>query len=166
MISKDKNSDGFTIYELVILILVIIVLAALVFKTYNSIQARARNTTRQSNLLALQRNIETFYSRYGYFPNLSDMNDAGWRTKYMPNLDNSILVDPLSKCNPSKTACLGGNNKPVPKQYEYYPTQSDGLSCDGKVGSKADQTCAQYNLYASYEGNFNGAKYDELQNLD
>ena len=161
-----KNSDGFTIVELVIITLVILVLAALVFKTYNSIQARSRNTTRQNNLLSLQHKIESFYSNNGYFPNLSDLNDPTWRTKNMPSLDNGSLVDPLASCDPSKTACVGGSDKAVPKHYEYYPTQSDGASCEGKVGSKADQTCAQYKLFASYEGNFNGARVDELQNLD
>lgn len=161
-----KNSDGFTIIELVVIILVILVLAALVFRTYKSIQARSRNTTRENNLLSLQHNIESFYSNNGYFPNLSDLNDASWRAKNMPKLDNGTLIDPSSNCDPSKTACLGGLDKAVPKQYEYYPTQSDGSSCEGKVGTKADQTCAQYKLFASYEGNFNGVRTDELQNLD
>lgn len=141
-------------------------LAALVFKTYNSIQARSRNTSRQSNLLLIQHKIETFYSNNGYFPNLSDLNDPAWRAKNMPTLSNGVLVDPLENCNASASACLGGQDKAVLKQYEYYATQSDGSACDGKVGSKADQTCADYKLFASYEGNFNGSRVDELQNLD
>jgi Tfp pilus assembly protein PilE len=161
-----NNSKGFTIIELVIILLVIIVLAALVFKNYDSIQARSRNTTRQNDLKMLQQKIESFYSNNGYFPNLSDLNSPSWRDKNMPGLDTNTLVDPLSKCDPSSSACLGGNDKAIPKQYEYYASQSDGDSCDGKLGSKADQNCAQYQLIASYEGDFNGARTDKLQNLD
>jgi hypothetical protein len=85
----------------------------------------------------------------------------------MPKLDNSKLVDPSSKCNPSATACLGGQDRGVKKQYEYYVTESDGTtSCNGKVGGSSDQNCAQYKLIASYEGNVNGSKTYELQNLD
>ena len=167
MIAIRKNNKGFTIIELMIVIAVIIVLGALVFKTYSSIQERSRNTNRENNLKALQEKIETFYSNNGYFPNLNDLNSATWRAKNMPTLSDSLLVDPLGKCNPSSAACLGGEDKAVPKQIEYYATESDGdTSCNGKVGSKADQDCAEYKLIASYEGNFNGAHKDELQNLD
>lgn len=161
------NHKGFTIIELVIIIAVIIVLGALVVKNYASIQARARNTTRQSDLKVLQQKIESFYSNNGYFPNLNDLNSAAWRTKNMPTLSDGSLTDPLSQCNPSTSPCLGGQDKGVKKQYEYYVTASDGTtSCNGKVGSKADQSCAQYKLIATYEGNLNGSRYDILQNLD
>ena len=166
MISIRKNTSGFTVIELVIILFVIIVLAALVFKNYHSIQERSRNTTRQNDLKAMQRKIESFYSNNGYFPNLTDLNSTSWRTKNMPTLDNGSLIDPLSNCDPSINACLGGDNKAIPKIYEYYATQSDGSSCDGKLGSKADQTCAQYNLYASYESSFNGVRSLELQNIN
>lgn len=167
MVATRKNNKGFTIVELLIVLAVIIVLAALVFKTYSSIQARSRNTTRENNLKALQEKIETFYSNNGYFPNLNDLNSAAWRLKNMPSLSNGLLVDPSSNCDPSKDACLGGSDKAMPKQIEYFATQSDGTtSCNGAVGSKADQDCAQYKLFASYEGSFNGAKTYELQNLD
>jgi Tfp pilus assembly protein PilE len=166
MITIRKRNDGFTIIELVIILLVIIVLAALVFKNYDSIQARSRNTARQNDLKVLQQKIESFYSNNGYFPNLTDLNSSSWRAKNMPGLDNGTLVDPLSACDPSTSACLGGSDKAMPKQYEYFATKSDGSSCDGKLGSNADQNCAQYQLIASYEGNFNGVRVDKLQNLD
>lgn len=167
MKTAQKNNKGFTIIELVVVMAVILVLAALVFRTYASIQERSRNTTRQNDLKALQEKIEAFYSNNGYFPNLSDLNSPSWRTKNMPTLNSSTLLDPLSKCNASSSACLGGSSKAVLKQYQYYATESDGVtSCDGKVGSKADQTCAEYKLIAKYEGNFNGARQDLLQNLD
>lgn len=167
MAATRKNNKGFTIVELLIVLAVIIVLAALVFKTYSSIQARSRNTTRENNLKALQQKIETFYSNNGYFPNLNDLNSTAWRTKNIPSLSSGLLVDPSSNCDPSKAACVGGNDKALPKQIEYYATQSDGVtSCNGMVGSKADQNCAEYKLFTYYEGSFNGAKTYELQNLD
>jgi type II secretory pathway pseudopilin PulG len=159
MIDVRRNSKGFTIVELGVIIAVILILSALVFKTYAGIQERSRNTTRQNDLKSLQEKIETFYSNNGYFPS--------WRLKNMPSLDNSLLVDPLGKCNPSSSACLGGADKGVKNEYEYYATDSDGdTGCNGKVGSKADQTCAEYKLIATYEGSFNGARYDTLENLD
>jgi hypothetical protein len=81
----------------------------------------------------------------------------------MPDLVASDLVDPSSKCNPSKSACLGGMSYAVPKQYEYYATQSDGTtSCNGKVGGTADQECAGYKLIAHYEGTVNGSRSEVL----
>ncbi len=44
--SRNKNAKGFTIVELLIVIVVIGILAGLVLNTFNGIQQRARNTTR------------------------------------------------------------------------------------------------------------------------
>ncbi len=167
MITKIKNNKGFTVVELVILLVVIFVMAGLIVRTYASIQERSRNTTRQTDLKTLQQQIESFYSNNGYFPNLNDLNSPAWRTKYLPNLSSAVLVDPLSKCSPATSPCLGGQDQPVFKQYQYYATQSDGItSCNGPVGSKRDQTCAEYKLIAKYEGSFNGSKEDVLENLN
>jgi hypothetical protein len=85
----------------------------------------------------------------------------------MKNLSSSDLVDPSSSCNPASQSCLGGSPKGVAKQFEYYATQSDGVtSCDGKLNGGADQNCAQYTLTATYEGSVNNSQYDVFKNLD
>ena len=50
MISLKKRNQGFTIVELLIVIVVIGILALLVITTYSGIQQKARNSKRQADL--------------------------------------------------------------------------------------------------------------------
>jgi type II secretory pathway pseudopilin PulG len=166
---SHKNEDGFTVPELVIVILVLLGLGYIVVSNYSAIMAKQRNQTRQNDLKAMQLQIETYYSKYGNYPNLNDLNSASWRAKNMKDLVASDMVDPLSKCNPDTSACLGGQDKSVSKQYEYFATQADGsTSCNGTLadGKDADENCAKYKLITTYEGNVNGTKVGILQNRD
>jgi type II secretory pathway pseudopilin PulG len=165
----SQDQAGFSLIELGIVIVVLVVLGVIVFSNFSAVVSKQHNQTRQNDLKALQLQIETYYSKYGYYPNLNDLNSPSWREQNMKNLVASDLVDPLSKCNPDKSACLGGLDVSVPHQYEYYATQSDGkTTCNGslKGGSDADKDCAKYKLIATYEGNVNGSKTGILQNRD
>ncbi len=161
MISLKKRDQGFTIVELLIVIVVIGILALLVITTYSGIQAKARNSKRASDVKSLQTQIEAFFSQNGYYPNLTDMNSNAWLTANMKSLDQNALVDP-SNPNQSKTLVTA----PVAKSYAYAVTDSSGNSCEGAVGSGADQNCAKYTLTATYEGTVNGQSTAVAQNLD
>src|SRR5579884_4284551 len=163
MISLKKRNQGFTIVELLIVIVVIGILALLVITTYAGIQSKARNAKRQTDIKSLQTQIEAFFSQNGYYPNLTDLNSASWRATNMKSLDNNALVDPLSSCDPATTSCLV--SAPVAKAYAYQAYQSDGAtSCDGAIGSGADQNCAVYTLTATYEGSVNGSSTFAVHN--
>src|SRR5438270_863968 len=94
MISLKKRNQGFTIVELLIVIVVIGILALLVITTYSGIQAKARNSKRSSDVKSLQTHIEAFFSQNGYYPSLADMNNGSWLTTNMKSLDQNALVDP------------------------------------------------------------------------
>src|SRR5580698_1149765 len=106
MISLKRKDQGFTIVELLIVIVVIGILALLVITTYSGIQAKARNAKRQSDIASLQTQLEAFFSQNGYYPSLTDMNSATWRATNMKSLDPESLVDPSSSCNPASASCL------------------------------------------------------------
>src|SRR6202161_375336 len=97
MISLKKrhlNGKGFTIVELLIVIVVIGILALLVITTYSGIQAKARNSKRQTDVQSLQTQLEAFFSQNGYYPSLTDMNTSSWRATNMKSLDPNALIDP------------------------------------------------------------------------
>lgn len=156
MISLKKRDQGFTIVELLIVIVVIGILALLVITTYGGIQAKARNAKRGSDVKALQTQIEAFFSQNGYYPSLTDMNDGTWLTTNMKSLDPNALIDPS---NPTQSKTLV--TAPVAKSYAYAVTDSSGNSCE-----TTDTTCAKYTLTATYEGTVNGAATAVAQNLD
>lgn len=154
---RNLNNKGFTIVELLIVIVVIGILALLVITTYSGIQAKARNAKRQTDLQSLQTQLEAFFSQNGYYPNLDNMNDTSWLSTNMKSLDQEALVDPSSPTH-SKTLA----STPTDKQYSYKVTQSDGTtSCEDN-----DTNCAKYTLTAKYEGTVNGQTTYTKSNLD
>lgn len=156
MISLKKSNKGFTIVELLIVIVVIGILALLVITTYSGIQAKARNSKRQTDVASLQTQLEAFFSQNGYYPSLTDMNSAAWLTANMKSLDQNALIDPS---NPTQSKTLV--TAPVAKSYAYAVTDSAAASCEA-----TDTNCAKYTLTATYEGTVNGSATYVKSNLD
>ncbi|MDO8335775.1 MAG: prepilin-type N-terminal cleavage/methylation domain-containing protein [Candidatus Saccharibacteria bacterium] len=63
-----SRQSGFTIVELLIVIVIIGILAALVIVAYNGITARANDTSVQSDLRNISQKSELFYTDKGYYP--------------------------------------------------------------------------------------------------
>lgn len=63
--SLKQKQQGFTIVELLIVIVVIGILAALVITTFTGIQQRARNTERQTDIKAIHGQVEAYYAQNG-----------------------------------------------------------------------------------------------------
>lgn len=156
MISLKKSNRGFTIVELLIVIVVIGILALLVITTYSGIQAKARNSKRSSDIATIQTQLEAFFQNSGYYPSLADMNSSSWLATNMKSLDTGALVDPS---NPTQSKTLVGS--PTAKSYSYAVKDSSGNSCETD-----DTTCSQYTLTAEYEGTVNGASSVSKSNLD
>ncbi len=154
MISLKNRNQGFTIVELLIVIVVIGILALLVITTYSGIQQKARNSQRQSDLQALQTQLEAFYSQNGYYPSLANMNSSTWLATNMKNLDKNALIDPSSNSSALVAA-------PAAKAFSYEVTNSSDASCEADA-----TTCTKYTLTATYEGTVNGATTIEKVNLD
>lgn len=157
--SLKKQNKGFTIVELLIVIVVIGILALLVITTYAGIQQKARNTKRAADVSAVQTQLEAFYQTNGYYPNLTDMNSSSWLTTNMKSLDQTALSDPS---NPTQSKTLVG--APAAKSYSYAATNDAGTTCDG--ASPADQACTKYTLTSTYEGSVNGSSTIVKSNLD
>lgn len=66
---------GFTIVELLIVIVVIGILAAITIVAYNGVQARARDNTRMSDLSTIRKALEMYKSENGQYP---EENAASW----------------------------------------------------------------------------------------
>lgn len=135
---KNKRAQsGFTIVELLIVIVVIGILAALVVTTYSGIQARARDSERQTDIQALQTQIEAYFATANVYPTLDQLNDANgntnWRETNMKSLGADAMTDPSNTSN--TPSLLSGSpasatNKNV---YGYVATgcAADGSGCTG-----------------------------------
>jgi type II secretion system protein G len=139
--SFKSTNKGFTIVELLIVIVVIGILAALVVTTFTGIQQRARNTERQTDIKAIHGQVEAYYAQNGRYPTLANMNDATFRTNNMKGLDEDALKDPKGSAA-TLVAAAAANS------YSYAVTATGGGACDNDT--VAD--CAAYVLTATYEG--------------
>ncbi len=149
-----KQSDGFTIIELLVVTVVIGVLLTLVLTTYSGVQAKNRNSTRQSRIETLQAQLETYYAQYTKYPTTANVNDASWRKANFKDFASDGLQDP--KWNDKNKSCTTKDmavvtTSPTSHCFTYQVTTSDGAACDN-----AKQLCAQYTLTTMLEG---GGKY-------
>lgn len=75
---KNKDQRGFTIVELLIVIVVIGILAAITIVAYNSVQGKARDQRRLSDASQIRKSLELYRADKGDYPNAlnSGMPDA------------------------------------------------------------------------------------------
>lgn len=66
---KHKR-DGFTIVELLIVIVIIAILAAITIVAYNGIQNKARNSIREQDMKVIAKALELYYVDNGYYPSI------------------------------------------------------------------------------------------------
>lgn len=144
MISLNKKSRGFTIVELLIVIVVIGILAALVIVTYNGIQQKARDTERKTDIKALQGHLEAYWADNAKYPTLTEVNDTsagGFRATNFKGLDAAAFADPKNAgsqqlCGAATSSCYG---------YSVTPAGCDDSTTD----------CTNYTLTADLESGTN-----------
>ena len=72
-IKKYQSDRGFTIVELLIVIVIIAILAAITIVAYNGIQQRARNTANAESAGQLRTKIESWNSVKGAYPSVAQV---------------------------------------------------------------------------------------------
>lgn len=83
-IKQLKKEKGFTIVELLIVIVVIAILAAIVLVAYNGITNRANTSRAQSNAVAVQKVAETINADNGNYPATIAAFTTGSATTRLP----------------------------------------------------------------------------------
>ena len=149
MISLKNKQSGFTIVELLIVIVVIGILAGLVITTFSGIQQKARDTERETDIKAIHGQVEAFWAQKGYYPSLTDINTASnaFVLANLKGLDLGALKDPKDA---RATVTLVA--APEASVYSYAVLNTGGTSCEAD-----DTTCAKYTLTSTLEGTLNGS---------
>jgi prepilin-type N-terminal cleavage/methylation domain-containing protein len=141
--SLKKQQKGFTIVELLIVIVVIGILATLVIVTFSGIQQKARNTKRQTDINAIDSTVEAYYASNGFYPTLANLNDATFRTANLKGFDPAALQDPKGSTQTLAAATTATS-------YGYVATPA---SCDNTTTQ-----CTAFVVTATLEGGGTYAK--------
>jgi prepilin-type N-terminal cleavage/methylation domain-containing protein len=142
-----NKSKGFTIVELLIVIVVIGILATLVIVTFSGIQQKGRNSQRQTDINAVQSHIAAFQADKGYYPTLLQLKDAAWVAANLKGLDAEALRDPKQAVGGTISNAASGT------QYGYsVTTDTNGVCASGITDTSDGTDCTKYTLTAKLEG--------------
>jgi prepilin-type N-terminal cleavage/methylation domain-containing protein len=149
-IRSPRAANGFTVIELLVVIVLVCILALFVALANSGVRADNRNGERQKDVDTIKRQLEAYSAETQVYPTLANLNDPEWRTKNLPKLKEGDLHDPRWKdddasCSVSKKPAFA--DKPTANCYSYQVTASDGNACDN-----SGKPCAHYTLTATLEG--------------
>lgn len=143
MVSLKNKNKGFTIVELLIVIVVIGILATLVIVTFTGIQQKAHDSQRQTDINAVDSHLEAYYAESGNYPTLAQVTDSTWVSTHMKGLDPDALLAPGS------TTAIDSSTATKSK-YSYAPTEGGTTACTA-TGTADDSACDTFKVSAMLE---------------
>lgn len=129
---RIKTERGFTIVELLIVIVIIAILAAIIIVAYNGIQNRSYDSRRLSDVQDIQKAIEAYKVTNGVYPPVTAANQdpQGYESSYVTgSFLNSIKTSGLSGSMPVDPI----NNSTY--SYRYYLYNAGQYGCDPTRGN-------------------------------
>jgi prepilin-type N-terminal cleavage/methylation domain-containing protein len=135
-----KDHSGFTIVELLIVIVVIGILAALVLNTFSSAQARARDADRINDVNTIKKALETYYTLNSSYPNSNQVRNATFRRDELKLAEDAVR-------SPSGSS-IGYCWSTSPNQYCYVAYRWPGGPAGDCTGGGTDsvETCRGYTI--------------------
>lgn len=122
-----QNKHGFTIVELLIVVVVIAILAAITIVAFNGIQNRARDSSRDTAVKSIQKALEMYKAdNNGLYPNACGTVNTGCSTTALsssltPTYISSIPRDPVSGTSIDYVAATGQLGYGMLVHYESKP---------------------------------------------
>ncbi len=89
--SRNTRISGFTIVELLMVIVVIGILAAIVIVAFNGIQTRSRDASNESSVKGTRDFLQNYMTVNGTFPTETEMADSNWQG--LNSYKSGLLVD-------------------------------------------------------------------------
>lgn len=151
---KNENKRGFTIVELLIVIVVIAILAAITVVAFNGIRARAIESEKKTKVTAIYKSLINFKTVNGYYPNTSAIGgEAGARLLGLQLKD----VEPSDMYSYSAgNGIEGGYASSGDRSFKYFPWPNPDGSGFGDYCDRpeAPEKCQSFLL----------AYYDRVEN--
>jgi type II secretion system protein G len=135
-----KTTRGFTIVELLVVIVVIAILAAITIVAYNGIQTRARDTQRIQDIKTIAKALELYKIQNGSYPTaVGSTGQGGWEIS-TPTTSNSDFLAVLRTSGtiskvPVDPVNSGDMYATNAKIYYYYLYPAGNAGCDASRGA-------------------------------
>jgi len=107
-----KHNKGFTLVELLIVIVVIAILAAVTVVAYNGLVARANRTAAQADIANASKGIKLFFSEYGKYPSSIQCPEV---------TGDTVCIKPSE----GSTLSYSSNNSATPPTYSLTVSKQD-----------------------------------------
>ena len=142
-----KSRSGFTIVELLIVIVVIAILATITIVAFNGVQARSKDTRRYSDMQAIMKALELYKADKGQYPDVAYSGAgglSGWEVSSKETtgeflaplkaygLSGGVPVDPINDATDADFTTARANNHYA---YVYYRYPAGGYGCDAARGA-------------------------------
>ena len=151
MVSLKQRQSGFTIVELLIVIVIIGILATLVIVTFSGVQQKARYSERKTDINAIAGQLEAGYANKGYYPTVAGLNSDTTRDTLEIRIDLKAFADPKNPQTAGSQVVSAGVATPPTahgtEDFNYYYSPS---GCDD--ATSATGQCTGYAVYAFLEG--------------
>jgi prepilin-type N-terminal cleavage/methylation domain-containing protein len=137
---SQKKSNGFTIVELLIVIVVIGILAAITVVAYNGVRDRASNTSVQSDLSSFAKKLALFHADYARYPtNTAELATLQFRLNSRAYDNTRVLNFSYCASADRSTYAIGGISN---SGKQYFVSSANGVreyaSSLTNDGNKAD----------------------------
>jgi len=123
-----KNTSGYTILELMVVVLIISVLSVSGFMLYSSTRQRSHDAVRANDILAIRSSLEQYYAEMSRYPKPADFSASILETFFTTV---TLPKDPM--------------NAKADKDTQFYYVYA------AAHGEKDDSTGQEYELSANYE---------------
>jgi len=153
MVSLKQRQSGFTIVELLIVIVIIGILATLVIVTFSGVQQRARDSERKTDINAVAGQLEAAYAKTGTYPGLAGLNDSATRSTLEIRIDTKAFADPSNAASTTLAATAASGS-----------SAAYGYATTGCTGTGTAEVCTGYTLTANLENTSGGATYSRQSN--
>ena len=156
MVSLKQKQSGFTIVELLIVIVIIGILATLVIVTFSGVQQKARDSERKTDINAIAGQLEAAYATTGYYPGVAGLNDAATRSTLEIRLDLKAFADPKNATDQAVLTGTAGAAGATLQRYYYATT--------GCTGTGVTEQCTGYTISSNLENTTPSATYSRQSN--
>lgn len=144
-----KNVDGFTIVELLVVIVIIASLAIVTVASYNAAQARSKSASAQSLGNQVSKKAEGWYSVLGAYPTYTQLSTSKVNTTDTTPTSpvESRLDDPANTifdaatANPTDEKKVGYRACTTGAQVEYYDALAKAIQYIGIGGASSTAAC-------------------------